>query len=303
MKTIAFFSPFVPPEWIAAHGLRPQRPRLRPEDARSAAACRGVCPFAGATVDRLLGDVDAAGVVHTTVCDQMRYAAALVREKNHLPTFLLNVPSTWQTREARHLYREELQRLGRFLVRLGGNAPSADVLSATRQRYDKARSRVRAGVSADDASGVPLALVGGPTPRGDGDIVDLVSRAGGRIVLDASEFGERTLPAPMDRRRAADDPLGELVDAYFGTIPDVSHRPNTRLYDWLGERLRRRPVRGILFWRYVCCDLWHAELHRLRRWSPVPVLDVDVTHVDVTHDDSQHARLLGRIEAFLEMLQ
>ena len=30
MKTIAYSSPFVPAEWIAAHGLRPQRLRLRP---------------------------------------------------------------------------------------------------------------------------------------------------------------------------------------------------------------------------------------------------------------------------------
>ena len=32
MKTVAYSSPFVPVEWIAAHGLRPSRMGLRPAD-------------------------------------------------------------------------------------------------------------------------------------------------------------------------------------------------------------------------------------------------------------------------------
>ncbi len=314
MGNVAFCSPFVPEEWIAAHGLQPQRMRTLPGTAQSPiAAVRGVCPYAGAMVekiDQMLTDrplpdsPDLRGLVLTTICDQMRYSTAFIRENLKLPTFLMNVPSTWQTPAAKRLYRDELQRLGRFLVGLGGITPSTDGLVATMRRYDAARCTdrtIRSGENGRDQSwNTPLALVGGPlSADGGDDIFAFVSRAGGRIVLDASEHGERTLPAPFDNIRLAEDPLSELVEAYYGTIPDVFRRPNTRLYEWLGKRLAERKVRGILFCRYVFCDLWHAELQRMREWSPVPILDIDITH----DDDSQPARTIGRIEAFLEMLK
>jgi benzoyl-CoA reductase/2-hydroxyglutaryl-CoA dehydratase subunit BcrC/BadD/HgdB len=119
------------------------------------------------------------------------------------------------------------------------------------------------------------------------------------VVLDATEGGERTLPGRFDPERTRRDPVEELVDAYFGTIPDVFRRPNDRLYQWLGAQMAARGVRGILFRRYLGCDLWHAELYRLRQWSPVPVLDFDA----VGEDDSAANRTVGRLEAFLEMLQ
>ena len=81
---------------------------------------------------------------------------------------------------------------------------------------------------------MPLALVGGPLLVDDCVFLEQVAAVGGRIVLDASEWGERTLPARLDRARVASDPLGELARMYFDEIPDVFRRPNTRLYDWLG---------------------------------------------------------------------
>lgn len=151
----------------------------------------------------------------------------------------------------------------------------------------------------ESTDAIPLALVGGPLLADDFVFVDLVTKAGGGIVLDASEWGERTLPGELDRSNLMDDPLGELARIYFAEIPDVFRRPNTELYRWLGEQITLREIRGILFWRRLFCDLWHAELDVLRRWSPVPVLDIDVAE----GDGYATARTLSRLEAFLEMLQ
>lgn len=299
MKTIVYFSPMVPPEWIAAHGLRPERPPTTMTAPGSAASRRGVCPCAGSIVDYVMSHPTASGFVFTTTCDQMRYGAALVRHQSQVPTFLLNVPSTWRSTEARRLYREELERLGRFLAGRGGVAPTKEVLAQTMREFDALRAAAAIGAAADDGDRVPLAVVGGPLLEGDGNLFDLVAQAGGRVVIDASEWGERTLPARFDSRRMADDPLGELASAYFDAMPGAFRRPNTRLYEWLGARLAERPVRGILLWRYVFCDLWRAEWGRLREWSPLPVLDIDV----VGGDDGQRGRVLGRMEAFLEMLR
>lgn len=128
MKTIAYSSPYVPAEWIEAHGLQSRRLRpLATDGSRLHATTRGVCPYAAVLVANA---VSQDAIILTTVCDQMRYAASLLTLQNRVPVFLLNVPSTWQTSAARQLYRAELQRLGRFLTTLGGTAPTDSELTS-----------------------------------------------------------------------------------------------------------------------------------------------------------------------------
>jgi benzoyl-CoA reductase/2-hydroxyglutaryl-CoA dehydratase subunit BcrC/BadD/HgdB len=301
MKTIAYSSPFVPAEWIAAHGLAPHWLRLRTAASRPLlAASRGVCPYAGALIDAALSGLDASALVLTTVCDQMRYAAAMVGSRSDCPVFLVNVPSTWQTAASRRLYFDELQRLGRFLVERGGRSPDRGELAQIMCAYERERSV--ANENADNrrrtVGGVPLALLGGPLDEAERTLLDLVEQVGGCVVLDATEGGQRTMPRPFDPARMAADPLQELADAYFD-IPDVFRRPNDGLYDWLGRELAARCVRGIIFRRYLWCDLWHAELQRLREWTALSVLEIDVA-ID---DAGASSRVQGRIEAFLEMLK
>ena len=95
--------------------------------------------MAAARFDDFSGELPAAPVVLTTTCDQIRYAAALLQHQGRLPVFLLHVPRTWQTAAVRAFYREELGRLGRFLVACGGTAPTDDALSQTMLRYDRAQ--------------------------------------------------------------------------------------------------------------------------------------------------------------------
>ena len=144
MNAIAYCHPFVPPEWIAAHGLRPCWLPCRAGDEPAVWVRRGVCPVAAARLDDFAGELPAEAVVLTTTCDQIRYAAALLQHQGRLPVFLLHVPRTWQTAAVRAFYREELSRLGRFLVACGGTSPTDDVLSQTMLRYDRARHRLAA---------------------------------------------------------------------------------------------------------------------------------------------------------------
>lgn len=303
MKAVGYASPFVPPEWIAAHGLRPTWMQPRSANLRSLGElARGTCPYAGALIDRARSDAGTSALVLTTTCDQMRYAAALLDHEGALPVFLMNVPSTWQTDSAGQLYWEELARLGRFLVRQGGTPPEMGRLVGVMQEHDRGRSEKRAArrrSSASSDGAVALALVGGPLVEEDRVIFELVERAGGCVVLDATEPGERTAPRPFDPVGLRRDPLRELADAYFESIPDVFRRPNTRLYEWLDQEVAARRVRGILFRSYLWCDLWRAELHRLKQRSRVPVLEIEVTD----HDGGARSRMRGQVEAFLEMLR
>ena len=90
-----------------------------------------------------------SAVILTTTCDQIRYAAAMIEHLGRLPVFLLHVPRTWQTAAVRAFYREELGRLGRFLVACGGTAPTGEALAQMMLRYDQARASLRLRRSAD----------------------------------------------------------------------------------------------------------------------------------------------------------
>ncbi len=318
MKTIGYTCPFVPPEWIAAHGLSPVR--LVP-DGEAAPVRMGLCPYARGLGGAAAGRDDLDAVVVTTVCDQMRRLAERVADEG-TPTFLMHVPATWQTPAAQRLYMEELRRLGRFLVARGGEPDDAK-LAETMRAYDDARrelldardrlparrfaealTEVASGRPFETSSetqptgGVPLALVGGPRRQRDLEIFDLVERFGGRIVLDATEGGEMTLPAAFERDRMRDDPLGELTRAYFGSIPHAFRRPNDMLYEYLRRELVERGAAGVLYCRFVWCDTWAGELGRLSECTDLPVL-----HVEVGDDDHAAARTASRIEAFLETLR
>jgi benzoyl-CoA reductase/2-hydroxyglutaryl-CoA dehydratase subunit BcrC/BadD/HgdB len=288
-------------------------------------AIEGICPYALAFVNEVIDGAQTDAVVLTTTCDQMRRAADLIKRQSDIPVLLMNVPATSQTAASRDLYRSELKRLGRFLVRLGGRAPSSAMLASVMLEYDEARAKIRLasrdGVTSQYLKAVArfhrgdrlrfsnrrvasphrraaIAIVGGPLPYDEHWFVDAIERAGGVIGLDATENGERTLPVPFDRSGLRRSPMSELVRAYFDSIPDVFRRPNTRLYDWLADSFLERGIRGIILRHYVWCDLWRAEAQRLVEWTRLPVL-----HVDTEGGNLSRERTLSRIHAFLEMLR
>ena len=326
-KSIAYCCPFVPPEWIAAHGLVPVRvsPSIATAQQHPLIAA-GVCSYAKAFVSEICDPQQSfAAVIFTTTCDQMRRAGEVAQEAQETPVFLMTVPATWQTATSVALYREELNRLGRFLVRLGGHARSDAQLAEQAELFDCQRRtlRERRGVIdgetfaehlrkfqttnqlPDLPSAVPasrdmvrLALAGGPLRRDDGSIFSWIRQAGGQVVLDATESGEMTLPPPFSRRQLQDDPLGEIVDAYFGQIPHAMRRPNSQLYHYFQTALEAKQIQGVIWQQTTWCDIWAAEAQRFAEWCPVPVLQWD------TGDErTDHARIATRLEAFVEMLQ
>jgi benzoyl-CoA reductase/2-hydroxyglutaryl-CoA dehydratase subunit BcrC/BadD/HgdB len=377
-KTIAYTCPYVPAEWIAAHGLRPWRLIPLPiEGASVIPRMEGLCPYARAFVNDVAAREDVGGVIVTTMCDQMRRVFDLLVRRVPAPAFLLNVPSTWQTVAAQRLYLDELKRLGRFLVRLGGHTPDREELmrvmldpvgcavhtspsacnengvhstpycavspktvnneglefrlqagqtvrpsfslgrlrsvepAAPEDSQTRLKAELRTGeisratterppgkLAWTEPNGVPVAVVGGPLMRRDRVLFEVIEECGGRIVLDATETGQRGLRGAFDGRQLADDPLLELAQTYF-RIPDVSRRPNSELYEWLKDELGRSGAHGIIFHHYLWCDSWRAEFARLKEWAGLPVLDLD----SEGDGEVNLARLRSRVRAFMEMLQ
>jgi benzoyl-CoA reductase/2-hydroxyglutaryl-CoA dehydratase subunit BcrC/BadD/HgdB len=316
MSHILYSCPYIPAEWIAAHSLRPRR--VLPRSVAGMLA--GCCPYVTAFQQQAAQETQAAGIIVTTLCDQMRRTAELLARQTATPVFLFNLPATWHP-AAVELYRAELARLGDFLVRVGGVAPTPETLTAVRRQLDRGYHRCRTLIGALPAQayadmladffadplappaviiprqqhGIPLALVGVPLLRDSFPLLARIESAGGRVVLQATESGELSLPAPWNELTA--DPVEELVHAYFGAIPHAFRRPNTQLYDWLAREFAARGVTGVIFLRYLWCDLWHAEVQRLREWTALPVLELDVSP-----ESGALARMDTRIQSLLEML-
>jgi benzoyl-CoA reductase/2-hydroxyglutaryl-CoA dehydratase subunit BcrC/BadD/HgdB len=329
MKKILYTCSFVPAEWIAAYGLQPCRVVPHAGKIDSTVSCvEGICPYVRGFINEPAIVKDDCAVVATTACDQMRRGFDIIVSQFDKPAFLMNVPCMWQTISAQKLYADELKRLGRFLIQIGGQKPTNSTLAKTMLKYDEARRTLlqsrqsmsalnfAEAVAAFGQNGpsvqihnythhdlnsrkIPLAVIGGPLLRQDFEILQMAEQAGGRIVLDATETGERGLCPLFDRRNLQDNPLTELINAYFCGIYDARRRPNSELYKWLKHEIEARKVRGIVFHRNLWCDLWHAELGRLKEWTKLPVLDIDSTG----ENKLDQPRNLNRIHAFLEMLQ
>lgn len=325
-RVVCYASSFVPPEWIAAHGLRPWR-LLPGDDAEQGGYVNGheregLCAYAAGIAARAENRNDI--MVFTTTCDQMRRIAdgtALDKGK----TFLMHVPATWDSTSAAAYYRSELTRLGRYLVSAGGRSPSSYDITTQMERYAAGRNQLIAcrghhstrkhialtsewyktgelpphgGATRPLCAGVPLMLLGSPLRTEDLDVLDQIESAGGGIAVDATDTGEREWPRPFDRLRMQADPFLELADAYFESIPAVFRRPNHALFTWLKQKAFTPPhLRGIIFVTHPWCDLWKAELPRFHESLSMPIL-----HLALGGSMAAHESRATRIEAFLEMI-
>jgi len=293
MKKVVYNCPYVPSEWIAAHGLKPMR--LVPRAAQGGdviTLAEGICPYAAAFANEAAA-IDAP-VVFTTRCDQMRRAYELFAMRTAKDAFLLNVPHTWQDPVVQRFYIQELSRLGRFLVDAGGKAPDRQRLLDA--MFDDTTERADHPVYT--VKGVPVAVVGGPLMQQDEVLFDIVADHRGQVVLDATETGRRCRHRPFDRRAASADPLMELAFAYLD-IPDVFLRPNSGLYVWLKGQLDLNRPKGVIFHHYTWCDRWRAEYHRFKEWVGLPVLLLD----NDGRSGLGSARAVHRIASFMENIR
>ena len=284
----------------------------------------GVCAFSEAVLRFAETHHDSA-VIFTTACDQMRRSFDAFTGSQPVRAFLFNLPATWQSPVALRIFRTEVERLGRFLQVHGGHAPTAKDLAQIIERRSQSRKcllesaprcsarqyaeaiarfhwdgsvRVPDHPPSPSSRAIPLAIVGGPLTASQWGLLDLIEAAGTRIVLNATESGERSLLPPFRLEGFSDDPIGAVAQGYFENCTDVFQRPNTRLYSWLGERLTARDVRGIVLWVHTGCDLWRAEAQTLRETFRLPVLLLEADEVP-----GGSPREANRLQAFVETLK
>ncbi len=247
-------SPWVPAEWIKAHGVAP-RGLWYADDLKLGAtkSSAGTCAFAQAVV-RFAETHPEKAVLLTTHCDQMRRGFDTIAGSPPGRTFLFNLPATWQSSVAVRLYDCELERLSRFLLTLGGHPPAPEGLGRAIDAYARARKTLLAQAEAVPARayaeaiarfhwegplesmtqqhavsnrGIPIALLGGPLPRTQWHLIEAIEKAGARVVLNGTEAGERS--------------LGNVPSAEDAAIPGTTAVSSMRMS--AGETLRAQ-LRG-----------------------------------------------------------
>lgn len=329
-------SPWIPHEWILAHGLEPHGIWSCEASTPQAPPSAGLCAFASLTLEIAVQSPKDA-IVFSSHCDQLRRTFDLACRHRSLGTFLFNLPATWKSETAVRLFDSELERLGKFLLSLGGHEPSPQQLvellssyGAARRKLENAAGNVPARVFSEEVlqmfepgfsqntpadsaprraeppkSAIPIALVGGPMRRADWTVLDIIEQLGCQIVLNATEPGERNVWHASERElhdfrqdASLEQLRSSLARACVTHCTDVFQRPNSRLYDWLAPRLSQRHVRGIVLWHYDWCDLWRAETHTLREKSGLPVLPLESNCLS-----GGSPRMINRLQAFLESLR
>jgi benzoyl-CoA reductase/2-hydroxyglutaryl-CoA dehydratase subunit BcrC/BadD/HgdB len=287
MKKILCSSQYIPAGWISAHGLQPVM-ELSGSFCNSEGEGEGICTYAETLYRNALSEnIDA--VVFTTGCDQMRRISDLVRSAGK-ECFLMNIPSTWKNPVSIEIFKDELKRLSIFLSKQSEEEFSYEILKEELFKNKKRPEEIRKGKR--------ISLMGGPMTGSDKGLIKLLVENGANIALDATEQGEIANP-DIDFNNLEKDPVAEIANAYFYDMPDIAKRPNLQFYEKIEKLIEEREIEGIIVRVYPWCDLWHAEVQRIKEYFDTPVLQITA---DVNMEFEKDKRLQTRINAFLEMI-
>jgi hypothetical protein len=306
-QVIATTGPQVPHDRIRAHGYAPLT--LPPLATALGSPTAGVCAAAHGWAEALLSDESRfAAAVLSTRCDQIRRTFETLRARTRLPLFLLNVPATHGTETARRLYAEELNRLDRFLSRLG-EGPQGESLTGLGGTGSASATSTFGRCSA--FGGFPQTAAGACrsaslAANGEASPLDRALRH----APDAAETVERAFRVGLLAccLTEADDAVLRMlpqvglqiaVHATEGTVdtPTIAQRPNAPFFEWLRKTSRAAGLEGWVHVRQPWCDLYHAEVPRMKSATALPWLDLE------TGARPAFASLCMRAEAFAETLQ
>lgn len=309
---IAVTGPRIPAELIRAHGFEPVTVTPLTSLLRHPQTA-GVCAVAHGWVEALpAAGPRLAAAVLTTRCDQLRRAAEAARERIRLPVFVMNIPATHGTEAACRLYREEAVRLDGFLSRLAGEARA----EPAPERGDTGGAPAGHGLYAPAAQAAERALQGGHRvgllgcclTETDYAVVQMLGQLGLQLVANATESllgdAESGLTASPDRSATAREDARPPVRLVEGERPreppplrpDIAQRPNAPFFAWLRQFGLTHRLEGWVLLRQPWCDLYHAEVPRLKRETELPWLDLE------TGAQPALEALRTRAEAFAERL-
>jgi benzoyl-CoA reductase/2-hydroxyglutaryl-CoA dehydratase subunit BcrC/BadD/HgdB len=328
------------PEAVAAGlGLRPVRlhcgvsARAESEGERLVRA--DVCPL----VKSLLGNVASGSGLHAEVdlwlglytCDQMRRALFVLSDELGREVHPVQLPST-RTEEAAQYYAAQIRRFVSDAEALYGIAfdprkalewraervATAEVLNRAARSgahspldmhlmfhlFFVARPHGLAGFFEKATASTPpfessssVVLAGSPLGLEDTVVLETLA-AHGISVVPLNCTGLNSTESTQAFKEDDTDVIGTLAREAFLRPPCARARPNTPVYDRLRETLSSTGASGLIVKCLKFCDHWYTERKRMSEEFDLPVL-----FLDSAYSKGERERLIGRVEAFAEMLK
>jgi hypothetical protein len=209
-RRVLYSSPFIPAEWIAAHGFVPSRYQPETGEAKPGLpSAMGVCPYAQSFLGAA-AQHDFATVVFTTSCDQMRRAADCLVSRVGGEPFVFNVPATWQSTTAREMLIAEMLAIHYCSDR----AETLAVLEGLTAEAEIRAARC-AGVLAPEAIRVFWV-----NPVADLRVMNLLEECGGRITGTDYMFRHALNEIPEDQPPLEALAQMALADPMVGSAQD-----------------------------------------------------------------------------------
>jgi benzoyl-CoA reductase/2-hydroxyglutaryl-CoA dehydratase subunit BcrC/BadD/HgdB len=91
--------------------------------------------------------------------------------------------------------------------------------------------------------------------------------------------------------------IKKLAEITFSMPAGIRSRPNTRVYERIGEYLTSSNASGIILKTLLFCDLWYTEKIRMKQSFDVPLLVLNSGF-----GEGMEGTTATRIEAFVETL-
>lgn|GEM_PF-2011141 len=320
LRSVVLNTAFVPPEFVEAHGLN--RIWVLPEICQAEKSiAMGRCPVAVAVA----GSTNVQyPLIQAVICDQVRRAMTY-RTESSAESFTLYVPST-RTAAALQWYAAELERLSKWLVRIGGCklqpwafAQLTQGFNQLRQKLDHMRIALPASLFLSLQPPVnnkqphpslrPQPAQGFKTNPKIGILMGHLTNLHLALLQEIESFGVHTVflcgePIPPTHATIevgpdVDKSIFELIaDQWLPQVPYLGARPNTNFYTFLTNEIRKSQLDGLLVIRPVWCDHWDLELPIIKQRAGIPVSQVVL---GCEPDPTSHA--LNRVSALIEMVK
>jgi len=151
-----------------------------------------------------------------------------------------------------------------------------------------------------NTNGPRLMLTGSTLARGDSKIPDLITQAGGRIVIE--EFAEGLRPYWVEVS-PEQDLLKDLAEAYFWLrVPPAWFRPGRERLDFLIRLAKEYQVDGIVWYQLMFRESYKIESYFfpdiLKRETGLNMLTVESDY-----DEGETGPLRTRIETFIQSIR
>lgn len=158
----------------------------------------------------------------------------------------------------------------------------------------------KALVSADEATKPRLMLIGPNLAKGDYKILELITAAGGNVVIEEICEGIRDYWQTIEEKT---DPISSLARGYIrDKLPCAFMRYSSqKRINFALKMVQDFSVSGVIWYQLLYCESYDTESYLYNR--KMGELNIPMLILESDYDEGSYQQMKTRIDAFIEMLK